>query len=88
MAGGPLMYLDVLYTILILGGSTPDVTIIPSTPQTIQECEAEKAMLDADAPTLVDPVTGRPVIMRFHKCVNINVEGEIERLERALTRNQ
>ena len=81
------MFLDVFYTILLLGGASPDVTVIPSTVMTVEQCEARLKRADAEPPAPTDSVTGRPVVARFHKCVHVNVEAEIEKFERALTTN-
>lgn len=77
----------VLMTVHILGGGEPDVTIITREKSDHSTCRETAASLESDGPTLVDPVTERPVIMSFHKCVPLVAEDEIEEWQRFIATN-
>ena len=68
------MLVFALTIVLALGGTQPDVTIIPGGLWSQEECE--RMATPPGKPVITDPVTGRPVIMSFYKCVPMDAETE------------
>ena len=78
------MLVSVFTTILVLGGTQPDVTVMPGFKLSVRDCQDMVNRFSGKPPVLTDPVTGRPVIMTFYKCVPADPEREIRDYQGAI----
>ena len=78
------MLVFAFYIVHVLGGTQPGVTLINGGIFTEAECTQLATSLDGMAPDNMDPVTGRPVIMTFHKCVPMDAEAEAKAYKRLI----